>query len=59
MVESGPVPGKGRIPANTEKLFERIVEKGRNSVSTEKLQNPGQYREKVASVRGTKNYPNK
>ena len=36
MVESGRVPGKSRIRASTEKLSERVSEKGRISVSTEK-----------------------
>ena len=46
MVESGRVPGKGRICASIEKLFERVLEKGRISVSTEKWSNPGKYPEK-------------
>ena len=36
MVESGRVPGKGRIDATIEKLSGRVSEKGRISVSTEK-----------------------
>ena len=51
MVESGQVPGKGRIPATIEKLSRRVREKGWISVSTEKWKNPGKYREKVESVR--------
>ena len=55
MVESGRVPGKGRIRANIEKLSRRLPKKGRISVSTEKWQNPGEYQEKVESVRVSKN----
>ena len=36
MVESGRVPGKGRIRASTEKLFGQVWEEGTISVSTEK-----------------------
>ena len=83
MVESGRVLRKGRIYASTEKLSERVSEKGRISVSTgkgriratiqklsgrvpkkgrisgstEKWYNPGEYREKVESVRVSKNCP--
>ena len=55
MVESGQVPGKGRIHASTEKLFDRVLKDGTISVSTEKWSNPGEYREKVESVRVLKN----
>ena len=34
MVEFERLEGKGRIRASTEKLFERVSEKGRMSVST-------------------------
>ena len=54
-VESGPVPGKVSIRASTEKLSGRVWEEGTISVSTEKWYNPGEYREKVASVRVPKN----
>ena len=37
MVESGRVPGKGRIRATIEKLSTRVSEKGRISVSTGKM----------------------
>ena len=37
MVESGRVPGKGRIRENTKKLFERVSEKGRICAIIEKL----------------------
>ena len=58
MVESGRLPGKGRIRASTEKLSRRVSEKGRMSVSTEKWYNLGEYREKVESVPLLKNCPN-
>ena len=50
MVESGGVLGKGRIRASNEKVSRRVPEKGRISVSTEKLLNPGEYWEMVESV---------
>ena len=50
MVESGRVPGKGRIRASTQKLSGRVSKNGRISVSTGKWLNPGEYREKVESV---------
>ena len=55
MVESGRVPGKGRIRAIIEKLSRRVPKNGRFSVSTEKWWNPGEYPEKVESVRVPKN----
>ena len=55
MVESGRVPGKGRINASSEKLSGRVPKNGRISVSTGKWLNPGEYLEKVESVRGLKN----
>ena len=36
MVESGPVPGSGRIRASTEKLAGRVSEKLTISLNTEK-----------------------
>ena len=45
-VESGKVPGKGRIRANIEKLSRRVPKKGRINVSTEKYYNLGEYLEK-------------
>ena len=57
MAESGSVPGKCRIRGSVEKLSQRVLEKGRISVSTEKGKNPGEYREKVESVRVSKNCP--
>ena len=55
MVEFVRVPGKGRIPVSMEKLFGRVTEKGPINVSTEKRKNPGEYEEKVESVRVSKN----
>ena len=51
MVESGGVLGKGRIRASIEKVSQRVPEKGRISVSTEKWLNPGEYWEMVEAVR--------
>ena len=51
MVECGRVPGKGRIRANTEKLFGQVLKNGGISVSTRKWSNPSEYREKIESVR--------
>ena len=36
MLESGPLPEKGRIRDTIEKLSDRVSEKGRMSVSTRK-----------------------
>ena len=55
MVESGRVPGIGRIRESIEKLSLRVPEKGRICVSTEKWWNPGEYRENVESLRVSKN----
>ena len=57
MVESGRLPGKGRFRASTEKLSGRVLDKGRMSIITQKWLNPGEYREKVDSVRVAKNCP--
>ena len=57
MTESGSVMGEGRIRASVEKLSWGVPEKGRIYVSTDKLHHPGQYREKVESVRVSKNCP--
>ena len=51
MVESNRVSGKCRIRMSIEKVCRRVREKGRMSVSTEKWKNPGEYREKIESVR--------
>ena len=55
MVESGRVPGKGRIRASTEKQSGRVWEEATINVSTEKWKHPGEYQEKVESVRVSKN----
>ena len=57
MVESGRVLGKGRIRASTEKLSARVLKNGRIGVSAAKWKNPGEYWEKVESVRVRKNCP--
>ena len=57
VIESGGVSGKSRIRANTGKLSWRVPKNGRIGVSTEKLLNPGEYREKVEYVRGPENCP--
>ena len=57
MVESGRVPGKGRIGTSIENLSPRVPEKGRICVSTEKWKNPGEYREIVEFVRVSKKCP--
>ena len=56
-MEFGRVPGKGRIPTSIEKLSRQVLENGRVCVRTEKWQNPGEYWEKVESVRVSKNCP--
>ena len=56
MLESGRLPGKGRIRTIIQKLSRRVSKKGRMSVSTEKWLNPGEYREKVESVPLLKNF---
>ena len=56
MVESGRVPREGRLRATIEKLSGRVSEKGRISVSTRNLENPGEHREKVESVSLLKNW---
>ena len=42
---------------SAEKLFRLVRKNGRMSVSTGTLLNPGEYREKVESVRVPKNCP--
>ena len=49
--ESGRVPTKGGIRASTEKLSGPLRKNGKISVSTGKLLNPDEYREKVEFVR--------
>ena len=50
MVESGGVPGKGKIRTSVDKLSQGVPKKGRINVSTEKWQDQGQYWEKVESL---------
>ena len=57
MVESMRVLGKGRIRTSIKQLSGRVPKNGRISVSTGKLLNPGEYREKVESVRVSENCP--
>ena len=57
MVEFGRLRGKGRIRVSIENHSERVPKKGRISVSTEKWKNPGEYYEKVESVRVLKTIP--
>ena len=57
MVESLRVPGKPRIGTSIEKLSRRVPKKGRICVSTEIWWNPGEYWEKVESLRVSKNCP--
>ena len=57
MGESGRVPGKGRIRASIENLSRRGPENGEICVSIENWYNPGEYREKVESMRVSKNGP--
>ena len=51
MIESGRVPGKGRIRASTEKLFEPVPKNGIIRVSTGKWKDLGENRDKVEFVR--------
>ena len=57
VIESGGVSGKSGIRASIGKLSWRVPKNGRIGVSTGKLLNPGQYREKVKSVRVPENCP--
>ena len=57
MVQSERVPGKGRIPASIEKLSRRVLENGQICVSIKKYWNAGECREKVESLRVSKNIP--
>ena len=57
MVQSGRVSGKARIRPSTEKVSGRVSEEGTICVRTLKFSNPGQYREKVESVRVPKKCP--
>ena len=51
MVESGRVPGKGRIRASTLKLSRRVSKNVRISMSTRKWLNQCEYRKMVESGR--------
>ena len=57
MVEFGRVPPKARIRPSIGKLFGRVPEQSPISVRIEKWLNPGEYREKLESVRVPKNSP--
>ena len=57
MASYGSVPGKGIIRAGIEKPSRRVPERCRICVSTEKWHHTGHYREKVESVRVSKNRP--
>ena len=57
VIESGGVSGKSEIRASTGKLSLRVRKNDIIGVSTEKLLNPGEYREKVESVRVPENCP--
>ena len=57
MASSGSVSGKGKVRASVEKLSRGVPEKARMGVTTKKWHHPGQYREKVESVRVSKNCP--
>ena len=57
MVQSGSVSGKARIRPSTEKVSGRVSEEGTIYVRTQKLYNPGEYGEKVESVRVPKKCP--
>ena len=57
IVESGRIPAKDGIRASTEKLSEPIRKNYRISVSTDKLLNPGDYWQKLESVRVLKSCP--
>ena len=54
-MESGRVPGRGRIRVSIKKLSGRVPKNGRLSVSTGKWWNSGEFREKEESVRVSKN----
>ena len=50
ILESGPVQGKGRIRASTDKVSGRVSKEGTICVSIEKWYNQVEYREKLESV---------
>ena len=55
MIESGQVPGKGRIIAISGKLTAPLQKNGRIRIRNEKRLNPRDYPDKVESVRVSKN----
>ena len=55
MVESGRVPGKGRIRASIEKLSRGVPEKGSNLCKYRKMVEFGRVPEKGESVQLSKN----
>ena len=55
MAESEALPGASRIRASTEKLTDRVWEKGRIRVNLDKWQNLGDYRDLVESMRAPEN----
>ena len=57
LFESRRVPAKDGIRASTEKLSEQVRKNGRINGTTEKLLNPGEYRQKMKSVWVPKNHP--
>ena len=57
MVEFVRVLGKGSIHASIETLSRRVLENGQICVSIKKYWNPGECREKVESLRVSKNIP--
>ena len=57
ILEFGRVQEKDGIRASAENLSGPVRKNGRISVSTGKLLNPGEYQQKVESVRVPKNCP--
>ena len=57
MVESRRVSGRSRIRASIKKVSGRVPKTDRMSVSTQKWENPGEYREKVEFEQVSKNCP--
>ena len=55
MAESEALPGASGIRVSTEKLIGQVSKKVRIHVKTDKLQNPGAYRDQVESARVAKN----
>ena len=57
MKEFGRGPGKAGIRASIEKIVSTNTGKGSNQCEYRKIEESGEYREKVESVRVSKNYP--